>query len=232
MSQSQPSFARFLELSQQAFQDQEQLTWLEDFCAAHPWAAAAHAVLARKLLESGRLRAEDAASSPVVQMALLLSADKNACHRYLFPAALPSVIDARYISQPSDSPAVTTVPDTGHGVTVDAPHGETNQHIPKTERHRNLIDRFLRENRQARSGLSDDSKVKEILSGKAEPEEAGFDNESIPISETLAQILLNQGKTDRAIAIYRKLSLAFPEKSSYFAKILQDISGQDNQEDQ
>lgn len=43
------------------------------------------------------------------------------------------------------------------------------------------------------------------------------------ISETLADILVQQGKIARASEIYKKLSLIFPEKSRYFAKKLQDV---------
>ena len=48
------------------------------------------------------------------------------------------------------------------------------------------------------------------------------------VSESLAQIMLNQGKTDKAIEMYRKLSLLNPEKSSYFAHKIKEVTKNNN----
>lgn len=48
--------------------------------------------------------------------------------------------------------------------------------------------------------------------------------ESGLISESLAEILSNQGKKDKAIAMYKKLSLRNPKKSAYFADRINELN--------
>jgi len=44
------------------------------------------------------------------------------------------------------------------------------------------------------------------------------------MSEGLAKILASQGKIDRAIDMYKKLSLRNPEKRSYFANLIENLT--------
>jgi tetratricopeptide (TPR) repeat protein len=48
--------------------------------------------------------------------------------------------------------------------------------------------------------------------------------ESSMMSESLAKILASQGKIDKAIDMYKKLSLRNPEKRSYFADLIEHLN--------
>ena len=56
---------------------------------------------------------------------------------------------------------------------------------------------------------------------------ADFDDEDDLVTEELAEIYRQQGLNDEvAAAIYRKLSLRNPEKSVYFAELIDEIASE------
>lgn len=84
-----------------------------------------------------------------------------------------------------------------------------------------LIDRFLKDEPRIR--------VKKDLPTKQEDLSAPSTNENPQIAtETLAIVYLKQGKKDKALDIYEKLCLKFPQKSSYFAKKILQIKNELN----
>lgn len=81
-----------------------------------------------------------------------------------------------------------------------------------------LIDKFIREEPQ----ITPPSKT-EFFDPADYAKRSLEDKEEI-VSETLAKIYLNQGNFPKALQIYRKLSLEYPEKSSYFAAQIEKIN--------
>ena len=45
------------------------------------------------------------------------------------------------------------------------------------------------------------------------------------VTETMAEVFIKQGKLDKAVQLYIKLSFLYPEKSSYFASKIQQLKG-------
>ena len=80
-----------------------------------------------------------------------------------------------------------------------------------------LIDRFIRLNPRIEVSRDHAPAPAEDLSEKHISKSGGF------ISETLARIYIDQGYYSRAIDIYEKLCLKYPEKSSYFADQINKI---------
>lgn len=78
------------------------------------------------------------------------------------------------------------------------------------------INRFLKE-KELRIVAQEGEVEEEITT------EADLDEEDDLVSEELAEVYLQQGLKMEALAIYRRLSLLNPEKSVYFAEIIQRL---------
>ena len=80
-----------------------------------------------------------------------------------------------------------------------------------------LIDKFIIANPKIEPNKEKTNLSFEDISNSFVETETGF------ITETLARIYVNQGYYSKAIDIYEKLSLKFPEKSSYFASQIEKV---------
>ena len=89
--------------------------------------------------------------------------------------------------------------------------------LSKTE----IIDKFIAENPQM------PRQKQEFFNPITVAQTSIVDQENI-ISETLANIYLNQGHIEKAISIYQKLSLKNPEKSVYFAELIEKAKSKFN----
>ena len=84
-----------------------------------------------------------------------------------------------------------------------------------------IIDKFIAENPQI-------SRPKQEFYDPFVVAQASVVDQENIISETLATIYLNQGYVEKAISIYQKLSLKNPEKSVYFAKLIEKAKNKFN----
>ncbi|MGB8491678.1 MAG: hypothetical protein WCE64_11535 [Bacteroidales bacterium] len=82
-----------------------------------------------------------------------------------------------------------------------------------------LIDKFISANPRIEPRKEPSDQPAHDLSEPPAIEKGGF------ITETLAKIYVSQGYFSKAIDIYEKLCLKFPEKSSYFASQIEKIKG-------
>jgi hypothetical protein len=98
---------------------------------------------------------------------------------------------------------------TGENAIPGEPHPDapTGKKLSQSE----LIDKFILENPRIEPVKSSSKATAEDISRSFTEREGEF------VTEVLAKIYINQGYYSKAIDIYEKLSLKFPEKSSYFA---------------
>ena len=87
---------------------------------------------------------------------------------------------------------------------------ESGQPTPKKLSRKELIDKFITENPSISRPKA------EFYNPLTVAQNSIIDQENI-VSETLAKIYEQQGYVEKAISIYEKLSLKYPEKSRYFA---------------
>jgi len=80
-----------------------------------------------------------------------------------------------------------------------------------------LIDRFITTNPRIEPSREKAIDIQEDLAKPHIEEKGGF------VTETLARIYTSQGYYSKAIEIYEKLCLKFPEKSSYFAAQIEKV---------
>jgi hypothetical protein len=94
---------------------------------------------------------------------------------------------------------------------------ENKETVSSKQLQADLIDKFIQANPRIEPRKEKSESPAEDISKPFVEEKGAF------VTETLAKIYISQGYYSKAIDIYEKLSLKFPEKSSYFATQIEKV---------
>ncbi len=88
-----------------------------------------------------------------------------------------------------------------------------------SERQKEIIDNFMHKLPSIRPNVKEEVSVDLAL----DLYEKSVATEGFKATETYARILAKQGKNEKAINIYEQLILKYPQKSSYFANLIENL---------
>jgi hypothetical protein len=96
--------------------------------------------------------------------------------------------------------------------------GQKEEILKTKQKQKDLIDKIIDTN----PGLIRQKEEQKFFKSDFKAKESLLENEHL-VTETLAQIYASQGNFNKAIRAYEILSLKFPQKSVYFASLIQKL---------
>ncbi len=180
--------------------DKQTARLLQQILEKHPYSQPVRMMVAKGLMDSDKLMFEEE-----VNKAVVCAPDRRKFRAYISGKNIGSITDV----------AATTTEQPQKSIYVENPAGNTPAVKKRASRQKAIIDRFLGQLHHMKRNIDN------VPEGELAKE--SIEDHPDLISETLANVLAKQGKTDRAINIYEKLSLKFPEKSSTFAKKIESL---------
>lgn len=119
-----------------------------------------------------------------------------------------------------DEPEELTQPEEPQEAIATKPHP-----LPKKKNQIEIIEKFIADDPQIdikKKALLESAQHQEDLARKSLEGSESF------YTETMAKLLVKQGKVKKGLEIYKKLGLKFPEKSTYFAAQIEKIKSKHN----
>ncbi|HOZ86414.1 MAG TPA: hypothetical protein PL029_01590 [Bacteroidia bacterium] len=95
---------------------------------------------------------------------------------------------------------------------------ETPANLNKKEKNRALIDKII----ESSPGIIRSKEDQKFFAAEIKAKESLLENEHL-VTETLARIYALQGSVNKAVRAYEILSLKFPQKSAYFATLIEKL---------
>lgn len=173
---------------------------LQQILDKHPYSQPVRMMYAKGLMDSDKLMFEEE-----VNKAVVCAPDRRKFRAYISGKKIGSITEV----------AATATQQPQKNIYVEKPTGNTTAAKKRASSQKAIIDRFLEQLHHMKRGVDN------VPEGELAKE--SIEDHPDLISETLASVLARQGKTDRAINIYEKLSLKYPEKISYFAKKIESL---------
>ncbi len=199
----------------------EEVQTLKNLLRSHPYFQVAHALLAKVAYDRDRLGAEQA-----IQIAAVYATDRAHFKALLedaqpFAGSIQEVAPATSPIPKTEKKPKTKAYDFVNGY-INTIRQKAKQKITKKKSLAQLdsIQAFLQEAVHFKPQLLQESPHTDLQVDLTQHSTTFHDYLA---TETLAQILGQQGKLQRALAIYEKLILKFPEKKTYFEALIEQL---------
>lgn len=200
----------------------EDVASLQDLAQRYPYFQAVYALLAKAAYDQDQVAAKQS-----IELAALHAADRNQLKALLEdmpPFAVPSPAPPE--------PKTLTEKESKQAGSYDFINGYVNTIRQKSKRpitkqqslaQLHIIQDFIQKDVQFRPRPMPAIPSKEPQDDLTQQSTALNDN---LVTESLAQVLVQQGKLERAIDIYTQLLLKFPEKKAYFDVLIKELKNQ------
>lgn len=218
------------------------LKMLEDLAKTFPFCQAAHILIAKGNYDYGSMHTEQK-----IKKAALYTNNRKSLKHFIQKAGESSLLEQPFskksissnpeqllksVHQSFITTSVTSIPPLEETKQVDNKEQENKDYLdlidkegttPANSRISDLIDKFIKEDPTISPLKPEKSNLKDPVNDLSDKSVIRFKS---PVSETFANLLVKQGKIEKAIEVYEQLSLKYPEKKPYFASRIEELKNQ------